>query len=117
MDKLAEMTQRGFKMLEDGLRKEIKKEVGGLENRIGGLESGMSGLGNRIGGLENRIDKMDGKFNKLLTGQDQILKRLDDLETDKIMDVAAHRRQEDKLENHEERIVIVEEKLEIDSVI
>lgn len=107
MNKLAEMTQRGFKMLEGGLRKEIKKEIGGLRNEMKG----------EIGGLKNRMDGMDGKFNKLLTGQDQILKRLDDLETDNTMDVAVYRRQEDKLENHEERIVVVEEKLEINSVV
>ncbi len=89
MEKLAEMTQQGFKALEDGLE-------------------------NKVGGLENR---MDGKFNKLLTGQDQILKRLEDLEADNTIDVSAHRRQEDKLENHEERIIVVEEKLEIDSVV
>jgi len=32
------------------------------------------------------------------------------------MDIAVHRRQEDKLENHEERIVVVEEKLKVDLV-
>jgi len=114
LDKLAEMTQRGFKALEDRFKKEIKKEIGGLENKLGNR---IDGLENRIDGLENKVDGMDGKFNRLLTGQDQILKRLGDLETDNTMDVAAHRRQEDKLENHEERIVVVEEKLEIDSVV
>ncbi|MEA1936616.1 MAG: hypothetical protein U9N04_00710 [Patescibacteria group bacterium] len=121
LEKLAEMTQRGFRALEDGFKKEIKGEIGGLrkemKGEIGGLKGEIGGLKGEIGGLKSRMDEMDGKFNKLLTGQDQVLKRLVDLETDNTMDVAVHRRQEDKLENHEERIIIVEKELKIDSVV
>ena len=114
LEKLAEMTQRGFKTLEDGLRKEIKNEVGGLRNEMKGE---MGGLKGEMGELKNRMDGMDGKFNRLLTGQDHILKRLEDLETDNTMGAGTSRRQEDKLENHEERIVVVEEELEINPVV
>lgn len=118
LEKLAEMTQRGFRALEDGFKKEIKGEIGGLrkemKDEIGGLKNEMKG---EIGGLKSRMGEMDGKFDKLLTGQDQVLKRLVDLETDNTMDVAVHRRQEDKLENHEERIIIIEKELKINSVI
>ena len=125
LEKLAEMTQRGFKTLEDGLRKEIKREIGGLRNEmkgeIGGLRNEMKGeiggLKGEIGELKNRMDGMDGKFDRLLTGQDQILKRLEDLETDNTMGAGTSRRQEDKLENHEERIVVVEKTLKIGSAV
>ena len=114
LEKLAEMTQRGFKALEDGLRKEIKNEVGGLRNEMKGEIGGLKG---EIGELKNRMDGMDGKFDRLLTGQDHILKRLENLETDNTMGAGASRRQEDKLENHEERGVVVEEELEINPVV
>jgi len=53
------------------------------------------------------------KFDLVFNSQDKILKRLDDLETDNAMSAGASRRHEDKLENHEERIIAVEEKLGI----
>ncbi|MEA1937305.1 MAG: hypothetical protein U9N04_04315 [Patescibacteria group bacterium] len=81
---------------------ELKSEMNSLENRID------SKIDNKIGGLENR---MNGKFNLVLNSQDEVLKRLEDLETDNTIGVGASRWQEDKLENHEGRIVIVEEKL------
>ena len=83
IDKLAEITQRGFELL----RGEMKNEIGGLR------------------------DEMSEKFDRVLSGQDKILKRSEDLETDNVMSAAVHRRQDDKLENHEERIVVVEEKV------
>jgi len=98
LDKLAEMTQRGFEALEN----KMKNEIGGLrdemKNEIGGLRDG----------LKSEISE---KFDRILTGQDQILKRSEDLETDNTMSAAVHRRQDDKLENHEERIAVVEDKV------
>ena len=100
LEKLAEMTQRGFRALEDGFKKEIKKEIGGLRSE-----------------MNKKFDRVDEKFNLVLNSQDQVLKRLENLETDNTMGAGASRRQEDKLENHEERIVVVEKKLEIGSVV
>ena len=98
IDKLAEITQKGFEALEDK-----------VENKIGGLRGEMK---NEIGGLRDELkNEMSEKFDSVLSGQDHILKRLDDLETDSEMDTAVHHRHEDKLENHEERIVVVEKKV------
>ena len=64
--------------------------------------------------LEERIEKkMAERFNLVLDGQDEIMKKLEDLETEKTMGAEAGRRQEDKLEDHEERIETVEGKLNI----
>ncbi len=91
IDKLAELTQRGFETL--GFEMESK-----MENKINGLRDELKG-------------EMSEKFDRVLTGQDQILKRLENLETDNTMDMSAHRRHEDKLENHERRIIAVENKV------
>ncbi len=83
VDKLAEITQKGF----EEMRGEIKDEVGGLR------------------------DEMNEKFNRVFIGQDQILKRLEDLEADNTMDTVIYRQHEDKLKNHEKRIIVVENKI------
>ncbi len=83
IDKLAELTQRGFEALGD----ETKSEISDLRG------------------------EMKEKFDAVLNNQDQILKRLENLETDNTMDTAVHRRHEDKLENREMRIVTVENKV------
>ena len=93
IDKLAEITQKGFEALEDK-----------VENKIGGLRDELK-------------SEMNEKFDQVLDNQDQVLKRLGNLESDNTMDMAVHRRQGDKLENHEERIVVVEEKLKVDAMV
>ncbi len=103
IDKLAEMMQREF---------------GAVNNKIDKLENKMDGkidkLENKMNGKFDKLEnKMDDKFNLVLNSQDEVLKRLGDLETDNVMGAGVSRRHEDKLENHEERIVVVEEKLGI----
>ena len=88
IDKLAEMMQREFGA--------VRSEIGGIKGEMGSMKS-----------------EMDEKFNLVLNSQDEVLKRLDNLETDNTMGAGSSRRHEDKLENHEERIVMAEEKLGI----
>jgi|GEM_PF-5461135 len=95
MDKLAGMMQREFGT--------VKKEITELKSEMGELKGEVNEL------KEETREKFDLVFNS----QDKILKRLDDLETDNAMSAGASRRHEDKLENHEERIIAVEEKLGI----
>jgi len=97
IDKLAEITQRGF----EGLRNELKNEMNEKFHRVD----------EKFKRIDEKFDRVDEKFNQVLDNQDQALKRLDNLESDNTMDMAVHRRQGDKLENHEERIVVVEEKV------
>ena len=120
IDKLARMAQREF----EAVRYEINRSgnrVDRLDNKLDKLDNKLDGLNNKvdsnISGLksetENMKSEMDEKFNLVLNSQDRILKSLENLETDNTMGAGASRRQEDKLENHEERIVLVEEKLGI----
>ncbi|MCK5123544.1 MAG: hypothetical protein KAQ87_05370 [Candidatus Pacebacteria bacterium] len=102
LDKLAEMTQMGFVALEDKIENEISELRDEFKND----------LRNEIGGLRSELkNEISEKFDLVLTGQNQILKRSVDLETDNVMSAAVHRRQDDKLEDHEERIIVVEEKV------
>ena len=112
LDKLAEITQKGFEELRGEFKSELKNEIGGLrgemKNEVSGLRNEMNKKFDRV---DKKFDRVDERFNQVLDNQDQVLKRLDNLESDNTMDTAVHRRQGDKLENHEKRIVVVEEKV------
>ncbi len=95
IDKLAEMMQREFGA--------VKNEINKVDNKIDRLESKM----------DKKFNKVDERFDEVLGREDRILKSLGDLETDNAMSAGTSRRQEDKLENHEERIIVAEEKLGI----
>ena len=41
--------------------------------------------------IDEKFNQVDEKFNQALNNQDQVLKRLGNLETDNIMDAVAHR--------------------------
>lgn len=70
--------------------------------------------------IDERLDKVDEeieeKFDKIMIGQDKILKGIDDLKSEQTADTAIHKRQEEKLENHEARIKIVERKAGVAAV-
>lgn len=70
--------------------------------------------------LDDKFAKIDGeikeKFDKVLTGQDKILKSIEDLSSENTADIELHKKQEEKLENHEARIKIVERKVGIEAV-
>jgi len=109
IDKLAEMMQREFRA--------VKSEMGNMKSEMGNMKSEMgnvkSEMGNMKSEMNERFDKVDERFDEVLGREDKIFKSLGDLETDNTMGAGASRRQEDKLENHEERIVVAEEKLGI----
>ena len=106
ISKLAEMMQREF----GAAQKRSEALESKMDNKIDALKSEVGGLDNKVDELKN---EMDEKFNLVLNSQDKVLKTLGDLETDNTMGAGASRRREDKLENHEERIVATEEKLGI----
>ena len=105
LEKLAEITQNGFEELRNEFKGDLKNEIGGLRNEL------KSEMNKRFERVDEKFERVDERFNQVLDNQDQVLKRLDNLEDDNTMDMAVHRRQGDKLENHEERIVVVEEKV------
>ena len=113
IDKLAEMMQREF----GAAQKRSEALENKMDDKIDKIDGRIDKIDNRIDGLENKMDKkfdrVDEKFNLVLNSQDEVLKRLDNLEMDNTMGAGASRRQEDKLENHEERIIVTEEKLGI----
>lgn len=74
-------------------------------------------LDDKFAKIDDKFAKIDGeikvKFDRVLTGQDKILKELVDLKTEQTADTAVHKRHDEKLENHERRIGVVEKKLDI----
>ena len=81
-----------------------------IDNKIDGLRSEMNERFNRVDEKFNRVDE---RFDEVLNREDKIFKSLSDLETDNTMGAGASKRHDDKLKNHEERIVVAEEKLGI----
>ena len=113
IDKLAEMMQREFGAAQKRFEV-MDNKIDGLRSEVGGLRGEVGGLRSEVGGLKN---EMGERFDEVLGREDKIFKSLSDLETDNTMGAGASRRQEDELENHEERIVTMEEKLGIDSAV
>ena len=59
--------------------------------------------------LEERIDeKMKRQFDNVLIKQDKMIKILEDRDIENAADKIAHRRYDDKLENHEVKIKVLE---------
>ena len=107
----------------DGLTGRVD-ELSGKVNGLTGTVNELSGTVDRLAGMmqrgfevaQKRAEATDDKIDQVLTGQDHILGRLTDLEMDNTVGAKASRRQEDKLEDHEKRIFIVEKELEIGAV-
>ena len=107
----------------DGLTGRVD-ELSGKVNGLTGTVNELSGTVDRLAGMmqrgfevaQKRAEATDDKIDQILTGQDHILDRLTKLETDNIVGAEASRRQGDKLEDHEERIVVVEGKLGVEVV-
>lgn len=67
-----------------------------------------SKLDDKINSLRNELN---GKINNILNGQDEIIKKLDDMRTEKLMLVSRNREHTETINNHEERIVRLEHKV------
>ena len=85
----------------DGLAEIIQKEFESVRGEI-----------SEVRGEINEVrEELKEKFYLVLDGQDKAAKWREDQETENTMSVAANRRHQDKLDNHEERIRTVENKL------
>ncbi len=85
-----------------------------IDNRFAIIDNRFAIIDNRFAKIDDRFDKIEGeiqeKFDKVLTGQDKILKIIEDLRSDNTASLESEKRQEEKLENHEMRIKIIEQK-------
>ena len=90
-----------------------KKDMQQLEqNTKKDLQQLESKLGNKIDSVRSELKAEIKEFkNEILNGQDEIIKKLDDMRTEKLMLVAQNRRHDDTITNHEERIIRLEKKV------
>ena len=120
IDKLAEMIQREFGAARDE-REKMKGEMGSMKGEMGSMKSEMGSMKSEMGSMRSEMNerfyRVDERFDEVLGREDKIFKSLSDLETDNTMGAGAFKRQEDKLENHEERIIVAEKKLGIGAAI
>ncbi|MFH1761482.1 MAG: hypothetical protein ABIA63_10325 [bacterium] len=56
-------------------------------------------------------EELKGLKNEILTGQDKILKNVEDMRLEQKMAYAQYKRHDEKIENHEKRIGTLEEKV------
>ncbi|MBU3965205.1 hypothetical protein KKG29_01675 [Patescibacteria group bacterium] len=87
--------------------------LGAVEPMMVATQKEFVKIDERFGKIEKDIEV---KFDKVITGQDKILKGVEDMKDEIKMDILARKRRDEKLENHEIRIVAVEKKLDIAKV-
>ena len=123
LDRLAEMMQGEFGRIDNrigGIEKELGKRFEGIDRKFEGIDrkfeimrKDFEKMDNRISGLEEELRE---KFDLVLDGQDKAAKWREDQEMEKTMSKSASRRHQDKLDDHEERIGVVENKLGVAGV-
>ena len=109
LDGLARIVQGEFRVIGERMDK-IENEIDGMKIEMDGMKIGMNELKDEV--IELREETRE-KSDLILSSEDKTAKILEDLKADNVMGAEASRRQEDKLENHEERIGTVEGKLNI----
>jgi len=114
-DKFAKMDDKFAKM--DDKFANIDDKFAKMDDKFAKMDDSFEKIGGRFAKIDWKFEEIKeeikDKFDKVLTGQDKILKIIEDLKSEQTMDVAVHKRQDRKLENHEIRIKIAEEKLEV----
>ena len=120
INELAGMMQRGFVALESKMDEKfdiVDKRFEQVDKRFEQVDKRFEQVDKRFEEVDKKFEKVDERFNAVLTNQDHILERLENLEMDNTAGAMAYRRQDDKLENHEKRIVVAEKKLGIGAAI
>ena len=108
INELAGMMQRGFVALENKMDGKFET----VDRRFEQVDKRFEQVDRKFEQVDKRFEQVDEKFRKSLDNQDKILDSLENLETDNTAGAMASRRRDDKLENHEGRIIVVEERLE-----
>lgn len=95
-------------------------EFSKIDEKFSKIDEKFIKINNRLNKFDKRFDKIDEeikeKFDKVLDGQDKLMKSIEDLKSDNIADSEVHKRQEEKNENFEIRLKIVEQKVGIAKV-
>lgn len=108
MKKLSKTTiiteERLYEILRDTLNDfsgSIGKRFDGMDSRFDGIDTRLDGIDNRIDGVENRLDgKIDSLKNDMYTKFDMVVKRLDDIDANLVIQGHHTDKQTFTLENH-----------------
>ena len=69
------------------------------------LDKKFNNIDKKFASVDNQIKD---KFDKILTGQDKIFKKLDDLGQENTISTELYKRHDNKIEEHDERILALE---------
>lgn len=93
-----------------------------MDHKFAKIDNKFIKIDNHFAKIDEKFAKIDDhfeeihkeikeKFDKVMIGQDKILKEITDSRSENIAGVDLYKRQDKKLENHEIRIKIVEQKV------
>ena len=90
------------------------------QNEFSKIDGKFLKVGQQFSKIDDHFEKVHEeikeKFDKVLNGQDKIIGKLDKLSGENIASIDLYKKQEGKLENHELRIAVVEEKVGVETV-
>lgn len=96
-----------FAKIDDKFAK-IDDKFAKIDDKFAKIDDKFAMMDKRFDGIDKEIQE---KFDKIMIGQDKLFKIIEDLRSDKIAGSEACKRQDQKLENHEIRIKVVEQKI------
>ena len=113
LDKLAQMTANGFFEVEKKIDK-VEMTVGKIEKRIDKVEDVIIDLkittDRKLNSME---EKIESGINKILIVADSMASQFSDWKQENAFGAGIEQRQTEQLQNHEKRIVNVEQKLKV----
>lgn len=95
----------------------INKKFTKIDDKFTKIDETFIKIDQRFDEMDKRFDGIDKeikeKFDKVLDGQDKLMKSIENLKSDNTASSEAYKRQDKKLDNHETRIVAMEQKVGI----
>ncbi|MCG2808933.1 MAG: hypothetical protein L6275_01140 [Candidatus Portnoybacteria bacterium] len=89
-----------------------KEFVDYLDKKFNSIDKRFSYVDKQFAIIDKRFDSVDkqikDKFDKVLSGQDKIFKKLGDLEQENTASTELYKRHDNKIEEHDERILALE---------
>lgn len=86
-----------------------------MDHKFAKIDHKFAKIDEKFAKIDNQFEEIhkeiEEKFDKIMTGQDKILNEIAAIRSESIASVDLYKRQDKKLENHETRIKIVEQKV------
>lgn len=109
------LTKKDLVKIKDVVFEVIEPMMVASQNEFVKIDDKFAKIDNQFAKIDDHFEEIHKeikeKFDKVMIGQDKILKEITDSRSENIAGVDLYKRQDKKLENHEIRIKIVEQKV------